>query len=391
MATGVNKLNSVIGLAEEVTEGVYVAPSAYMQPLEGFGAETSKEELERQIITANIGTPVPRTGMKSASVSMPLEWKASGTEGDAPESDLPLKSMLGDKRQVVSQSTTKAGNSTTVLQIEDADISKYAKGDSMVILEAGDHSAHIITAVDTTGGSANVTYLPSRSAAPADNVAVSKSTTYFPSNTGHPSISASIYWGDEILEKVTGCKIGSMSLDNFSVGQIPSLNFAFQGMDFDREDGSSAGATYSSGLPFIALKACVFQNDVSLELETFSLSVTNEIGQIKSTCAESGITAQRHTKRKIEFSMNPYMDDTTLTQFDKFNDQELYSIIITGANPSSVAGEFDLGSVCTIYLPNCMTTGDPIGDVDNILVDSISGKATVGASGDETDIFMGFV
>ncbi|MEE8599308.1 MAG: phage tail tube protein [Dehalococcoidales bacterium] len=390
MATGVNKLNSVIGLSKEVTEGTYLAPSDWVMPLEGFSDSSNREELERQAITANIGTAVPRVGIKSASVTLPLEYKGSGAEGTDPESDLLLESMLGSKREINSRSTTKAGNTASQLEIEDADISKYSAGDMIVVLEAGDHSAHFITAVDPTAAAANITISPARSGAPSDNVEISMSTTYYPANISHPSLSASVFLGDEILSSVSGCKVASMSLDNFSVGQVPSLNFALQGMDFDRSDASSAGATYSDGLPFITLGACVYQDGVSLELQDFSFTVTNEIGQIKSTCSESGVTTQRHTKRSIEFSMNPYMDDTTLEQWDKFTGQELYSLVVIGFSPSAVAGEIDLGSVCGVYLPNCLTTSAPTGDVDNIMVDDISGKATVGLTGDEDDIFMSF-
>lgn len=392
MATGVNKLSSVLGLAQEVTEGTYVAPTAYIQPLEGFSTTATKEELEREVITAAIGNQVPRTGIESATASLPLEWKANGVEGDAPEADILYETALGNKRQVTTNITTKvAGHTTTTLPIEDADIGDLAVGDIIVILESGDYTAHFITARDDTGGSAFITYSPARSGAPSASVQISQSTTYYPANSGHPSFSLTTFYGDEIEERTIGGKVTSMALENFTTGQVPSMNFSVQGMSFVRQDGSSAGASYTTGLPPVILGACVYQDGSSLELNEFTMTLENEITQLRNTCATSGVTAQRVTSRNVSFTMNPYMDDTTLAQFTLFDDQTLYSLIVLAYTPDDGTNGITLGSVCGIYLPACLTTSSPISDVDNILVDQIEGRATAGTSGTDDDIYLGFV
>lgn len=392
MATGIVKSNSVVGLAAEVTEGTWVTPSDWVLPLDGFSSTPAKELLERQVITGGLQRPTPRTGLKSVAASLPLEYKASGTEGAAPESDLLLKGLLGAQRQITTQTTTKgAGQTTSTLPIEDADIGDFTVGDFIIILESADHTTHFVTAVDATGGSANITYAPVRGGAPSASVVVSKSTTYYPATTGEAPISASIYWADEILEKVIGCRVTSMSLDNYTVGQLASMNFSLQGLNFDRIDGASSSPTYDTGLPPVLLEACIYKDGISLPVNTLSLTVDNEIGQISSLCSEAGVTSQRRTRRNISGSINPYTDDTDVTRFDEFVANTEYSLIAFARTPSSVSGEIELGTACGIYLPQCITTEIPVDNLDDVLVDNITFQASGGSDGTSQDIFIGFV
>jgi len=392
MTTGITKSTSVIGVAEEVTEGTWVTPSAWLQPLPGFEVSSTKEELAREIITSALTRPTPRSGLKSTSVTLPLEWKASGTEGAVPEMDLIVKSMLGSRRQITTQTTSKAsGNTTSVLQIEDADISKFTIGDLIVALDAtnGYHPC-FVTAVDTTGGAANITVSPAAGTAFVNSCVISKSTTYYPANSGHTSLSVSTYWADEILEKSIGCKVASMSLDNYNTAALASANYTLQGMDFDRIDGSSSSPTYLSGLPPVLLQACIYQDGTSLPMNSFGLSIANTISQIKSLCSADGVTSQRITLREITGTMTPYMDDTTVTQFTKWNNLTEYAVIAIAYIPHSTLG-VTLGSVVGIYLPQVITTNTPVSELDDVLIDNIEYKATGGSAGTSTDIFIGFV
>ena len=395
MAIGILKANSVIGVAEEVTEGVYVAPPdalSFVQPLEdGFEMTPAKELVERAILDGSIGQATPRVGTKSVTGTLPVEFRASGIEGGLTDFDLFLHSALGNRRQIATRSTTKAGNTTTVLQIEDADIGKYTVGDSIVILEAGDYTVHVITAVDPTGGAANVTYLPARSGAPADNVEISKSSVYYPANDGHKSLSLSYYWGNEIRQTAVGCKIASMSIDSFVTGQVANFNFGFEGLNFDEVDGAAPFTpTYDSGLPPLILKACVFQDGLQIDLNEFTMSMENVLSFLTSTCSENGRIKSRISNRAINGTFNPYKDDTSVDQHTKFNKNQPYSLFIQAQNPDDT-NVVQLGSVVTLWLPNCISTEKSVGDQDGTLIDSISFQATRGDSGSNDEIFIGMI
>jgi hypothetical protein len=398
MATGITKNTTIIGLAVESTEGTFLAPqgaTSYVAPLEdGFELTPSKELIERNILTSSISNPTPRTGMESVTVQIPVEMRASGVEGGDPDFDPLLKGALGSRRQIAAQNTTKnSGNTGSVLQIEDADIADYNVGDMIVVLESGGHHPCFITAVDSTGGAANITIAPSKSSGSFSNsVVVSKSTTYYPANSGHQAISASVYWGNTIREYAAGCKVTQLSVENFQTGQLASFNFALEGLDFNQADGAAPHTpSYDSGTPPIILRACVYQNGTSIDVNSFSMQLTNELGFITSTCSASGKTSSRVTARNISGSVNPYKDDTSVAQWTKFDQNTEYSLMVFAYNPSSTSGEISMGSCVGIYLPQCITTELKVGDQEGILVDDISFQATAGSAGSSNDIYIGFV
>lgn len=398
MTTGIAKNTSIIGIMEESTENTYVAPSSasdYIQPLaDGFEMSPSKEQIQRNILTNNIGVVTPRVGQKSVEASLPVEFRASGTEGAAGDHDLLLHGLLGNRRQISTTTTTKSsGNTGSVLQIEDADISKFTVGDIIVIKESGDHHPCAITAKSTGTGTATITVSPAKASGSFSNsVVISKSTVYYPANSGHKSLSLSYYWANEILEKAIGCKVTSMSLDNFSTGQIASMNFALQGLNFDEANGSAAHTpSYDSGLPPLILQACLFQDGVELTINQFGLSVNNTLGFLTSTCSENGKISSRITKREVSGTINPYKDDSSVAQFTKFNTQDEFSLFISAYNPSSTSGEIEMGSCVGIYLPNCIFTEKKVADLDGILVDELAFAATRGTAGTSDEIFIGLI
>ncbi len=396
MATGLIRDNTRIAIKEEVTEGTYVPPSAatdYIQPLEdGFDLTPGKELVERNPLTGSIGQITPRTGIKSATATLPVEFRASGTEGGAPDFDLLLKGALGDSRAQGSQTTSGTGHTASQINLSGATIGNFSVGDGIIILEAGDHSIHTVSVVDTTGGSENITILPARSGAPTDNVLISQFQTYFPADTGHPAISVSEYWGNEVRQAAVGSKVTSMSIDNFSTGQIASFNFSLEGLFATEVDGASPQTpSFDSALPPLILNACVYQNGTQIDVNTFSLSLTNTLRFVTSTCDSNGRISSRVTNRAITGSIDPYKDDTTTTYFDQFDATTQYSLVITAYNPSTVAGEIELGSGIVIYLPTVITTEFQTADLDGILVDNLSFQAVAGNTGDQDDIYISMI
>jgi hypothetical protein len=300
---------------------------------------------------------------------------------------------LGDVRSIAAQVTTKAaGHTVGNLPIEDADIGDFTVGDIIVVLEAGDNSVHAVEAVDTSGGAANIDIVPDRDSIPSASVVISKSRTYFPANSGHSALSLSYYWGNEIRQSAVGTKVTTMSVDGFSTGGVASFNFGLEGLSFDEIDGAAPFTpTFDSGLPPIILGACVYQNDTSLDVNEFTLSLENTLGFLTSTCSENGRINSRVTSRAVSGSINPYKDDTSVGQHTFFDDNTEYSLFAFAANPSSVAGEFELGSVVGIWLPKALTVEKIVADQEGILTDAISFQATRGEDGAMDEIFVGVV
>lgn len=396
MATPIAKNASVVGLMEEVTEGVYVAPAAatnYIQVLDGIESNPAKETVERAVLSASIGKVAPRAGLESVSGSIPVEMRASGTEGAAPQYGLLLEAALGAERAIGARITTKlVGNTASALQIQDADIGSLNLYDVIVVLESGAHHVCYVSAKDSTPGAAFVTVTPSKPTGVfSGNVQISKNKMYYTANSGHPTFSLSTYWANEITQKAIGCRVSTLALANFSTGQIANWDVSFDGLTFDRVDGAAPHTpSYHSVLPPIVVSnACVYQNGTALKVNNVDFSVANTVAFVEEICA--GRTSSRITERVVTGSMNPYMDDTSVAQFTLFDASTGYSIFMWAANPSGVAGEFELGSVCGVVLPNCVTTEMPTGDIDGLLTDEISFSVNRGGAGTTEEVYIGFI
>lgn len=395
MATGLSKKQSLVAISEETTAGTYEAPAdaEFIQPLEdNFELGFAKETLDRTPLTNSVGKPTPRVGESSSTASLGLEFRASGTEGGASDAELLLKGALGNSRTIAARNTTKTGNSSTVLQIEDADIGDYAVGDGIVVLESGNHHLAAITAVDTTASAANITILPAAGFTPSDNVEVSQSTVYYPADSGHPSLSATFFDANEIDRRGIGMKVTSLSLENFTTGQLASWNFELEGLSFNEVDGTYGGTpSYDSAVPPVILGACLYQDGSQLDVNNFAFSLTNTLGFVRSTCDPNGKVSSAVTNREITGSFDPYKDDTSVDQFTKFDLQQSYSLVVTASIPSSTAGEIELGSGVVIYMPSVLTTEKAVADLDLIINEPITYRADRGDSGTNDEIFISLI
>lgn len=398
MATGVIRNNSVIGFEIESTEGTYVAPSAatsYVQPLaDGWELVPQVPELERAILTSSIGHATGRPGVKSVTGQVPVEFRASGTEGAATDFDPLLRSVLGATRAIAGNNTTKSsGNTGSVLQIEDADIAEYTVGDIIVVKESGLHWPCAITAKDSTGGAANITISPAKpSGSFSNSVVISKSTMYYTANSGHPSLSGSFYYGNEKRFAGLGMKCASMSIDNFTPGALASFNFGLEGMNYTVANGVAPHTpTFDSGLPPTILRACMYLAGTEYRISQFGLSVANSLAWLASTCSQTGRDSSKVIDRVISGTINPYMDDTTTTLEDYLASKAEFSLFISAFIPSATSGEMTFGSCIGIWLPTCIVAEEKIGNVDGILTNDISFKATRGAAGATEEMYLGFI
>jgi len=395
MTIGISKDLTVIGLEEEVTEGTYIAPQAatsYVQPLDGgYSVNGSKETKSRSILSGTFGQARARVGIKNAEFQLNLEAKASGVEGEKPESDLLFKNLLGTSRQVTGTQTSGTTHTTTVINF--ADTSAFAVGDIVVVKEAG---AHVCSPIKAIVVNVSIELVVAAGSAYSDNVVVSKCTTYLGSNdqNDYKSLSVSMYQGNEILDAAIGVRPSSFSLSGFSTGELASFEFSGDGLSFNREDGAAPHSpTYSDATPPLILSACVYENNgTAIDINDMSISISHSNSFILSTCSEDGRIGSRKTgKREVTGTINPYLDDTSVARWTSFDQNTPFDLFAYAANPSSVAGEFELGSVFGVYLPNCIITSNTIADLEGILVEELEFTSDGSESGEENEIYISFI
>jgi len=390
------KQNIKIGIMIEPSEGVYTAPAAstnYVAPLaDGTELTPAKELLDRNILTNSIGRVTPRTGTRSVSGSVPVEARAQGTAGSEPQYGPLLKAALGNSRQNTTVITTKAtGNTASVLQINDSDISKLSVGDCILVKQAGAFHVSPITAKTTTSGSATVTLLvPHPSGDCADSVQIEKHTTYMTANSGHPTLSISKYIEDARLEYAAGCRVKNMSLNNFSTGQLADFKFQFEGLSFGQSLTAPPNTpSYDTALPPIVLNATVYMDGTALEVNEVAFSVENTLGFKTSTGSSNGKIKSRITKRTVSGSFNPYKQSDSIANFSKFNNNTEFSIFGYMANPTATPGEFD--GIVAFYLPKCIISEISESDKDGLLQEGITFQASRGSDSASEELYISII
>lgn len=388
------KNNTKVAVEVEVTEGTYVAPtgaSSFFQTLsDGFEMTPAKEQVERNVFIGSVGKVSPRTSTRSVSGSIPVELKPLSTAGDAPEFDELMRSALGTKRQIASAITTKVGNTASQLEIEDADIGDLQIGDCILVKESGAYHVSPISARDPSAGTANVTLLIPAGGAFSNNVEIEKCTTYTVAESAHPALSITKYLEDAIREAAIGCKITSLSIENFATGQIPTANFSYEGLDFSRAIAAPAYTpSYDTGLPPLALGGAIYQDTTAIPINELTLSIENTLGYKSSIAAENGRIASRVTGRSISGTINPYKQDDDISDYTKFRNNTEFSLFAYIKNDSSTPGEFS--NVVALYLPKCMPMELTEADQDGLVQETISFTSSRGEDGSSNEIYMSFI
>ncbi len=392
------KDNTVVAVEKEVTEGTYVAPSgdtSYVQTLsDGTELTPSKELLERNIFNGSIGKATPRTGLQSVTGALPVEFRGNDTaEGAAPEYDKLIEAGMGSKRTGVSKTAddTDSGtpHTTTRIYLLDGDAANYAAGDSVTVKVAGDYHTSPITLISTAGGDNFIDLLIPADNAYNDGDVITAFTTYTLEDENHPSLSITKFVEDAVAETAVGSKVLSMSLENFVTGQLASLNFSIEGLSADRTiTANPFTPAFDDTLPPVILQACIFQDGILVDVNEVSFSMENSLGFVTSTCSPTGKISSRITERTITGTINPYKQDDSVDQFDKFDANTQYSLFITAHLPSGVAGEYTTS--INIYMPICITTEIGESDQDGILQDELTFSANRGGDSATDEIYISY-
>ena len=390
--------NTTYAVEIEDVEGTYKAPASgasFVLTLSD-GAEISmeKETLERAVFNGSLGKTTPRTGTRTVSGSLPVEFKGTSTEGAAPEYDALMRSALGARRQV---SATDADNSDTTgplahtesrIFLADIDSDKYEVGDIVTVKVAGAYHTSPISAVNDEAGEAYIDLLVAADTAFENGNTIAAFTRYAAAESGHPSLSISKYIEEERLEQATGCRVTSMALENFSTGQLASWNFGFEGLDWDSSLTTQPHtATYDDSLPPIILNACVFKDGEKIDVNEISFSVENELGFVTSTCSPNGRISGRPTERTVTGSFTPYKNDDDVTTITEFKDNTEFSMFGYAYIPGD-SGEYS--QVVAFYMPACIITEVSEGEQDGLLQEEVSFQAAKGSDTSQTEIFISF-
>lgn len=385
------KGKSSVFLTEELSEGLYQAPvvSDAVEVLEdGVGFEYSRDEVERNLLSATIEIEASRLGLKQVTGTVPVEFKAGASEGSLPREKVLYKSLLGGVRQIGTLTTTKEGNTSTVLQIEDADISKFKVNDIILVKEGGKYEVRPILSVDDTLGASSVTLAVALSSAPSDNVEIGKASIFHHKDEA-PTFSTTHYIGGAIEEVITGCRAVSASLESWEGGAVSSWNFSVEALDLDQSASPISLTPNFSGdaLPPVVLGACVWINGVKVSYNSLALNLENTKAEILSACSESGKVGSRFTQFVATGEIAPYMDEDNVDRFTAFNNNDDISVFGYAYNPTSVAGEVE--QVVAFWFPQAKITTMPNGDQDGIMTNNISFKA-YRKNGEDT-VFLGFI
>jgi hypothetical protein len=389
------KVGQKIAVVEEDTQGTYKAPSSgteFVSPLsDGATIEMTREFMQRNNLTSSLGKPTSRMGMASVTATLPCEFKAAGTTGAAPEYDLLLQSA-GFNKSTVTETTTGSGHTTTKLVLSsDTDALKYSVGD-IVCVQDDSYGTFIspVSAVDSVDGGDgySITLKLAGPHAFSNGAKISAMTLYKPNTTsGFPTLSISRWLEDAVCEKAFGCRTNSVAMSNYSVGQMPQLEFSMEGLGFDKDlEVLALTPSYSSALPPIALQACVWKDAAKIEATEISWSVENTQGFKSTTCSPNGKIASRLTERTVTGSLTTYKYDDNIDNYIDFNAGDTFSLFSWAGNETSTTGEFE--QCVAFYMPSCMINAISEGDQDLLLTEQLSFNAERGSSGNIDELII---
>lgn len=378
--------NTKLFVVAEAVEGTYDPASAgseAVQPLaDGLELTPARETLDRSILSGSIGYATPRNGMKSVSATIPCEFRAATTEGGVPDYHLLLKSALGDEASI-DEVTSTTGHTVSSINMSAANASAYVMGDIVLVKESGAYHVSPISKVNAT----SIELLVHAASDFSDGVKIAKVQMYYAANSGHPSLTVERWFEDKRKEYGAGMKVTSMSLNNFTTGQLADLSFSLEGASYGQSiDTLSVTPTFATSLPPVILNACVFVDGSTIAVNELSLSVENTLGWITSTCSANGRISSRVTDRKITGSFNPYKQDDSVDFFSRFNNATSFSVFAYAYNPSGVTGEFN--QVVAFYLPQVLISELGQADQDGVVQESISFTAHRGNSNSTDEIFI---
>lgn len=373
------KNTTIVAIEEESEFGTYVAPSAatsFVEALQdGFEVNPSKEVLERSVFNSSLFKNASRTGMKSVSVALPLEFKA-GVSNAAPVYGKLFEGALGDVDTIAAEITTGSDNTTSLLKV--ADTSGLNVGDIILVKESG---AYHVSPIASIVANTSVTLLVAAASAFSNAVKIAKCVNYKVAESGHKSYSITKYVESAIEEQAHGCMVAGFSIENFAVGQIPNVKFNLEGVNFDRSvTAPSYTPSYDSSDAPIALSCGLYIDGSSVSIPEISFSLENTLAKKTSINNANGVDSVRVSACSITGSFAPYKQNDSVANYTKWLADTEFSLFGYAYNPTATAGEFQ--EVVAFYFPKCQLNSIGESDSDGLLQDSLEFKVNASSIGE---------
>lgn len=388
----ITKENSLLGAKIETTEGTFAAPASsdYFETLEdGVKITKTRETKSRDLMSGDPLRQDLRLSTKDVEAEVQVELKAGSTEGAAPIFQRILQTFGFKNRGLTSAVVSTTSHTTTQININSGDASKFKVNDIVVIKEAGEYHTSPISAV----GSNYITLKIPMAAAPANGVEIAASQCMVIDKTENKTVSMRrVMEGGQVCENLSGMRCNSIQLQNWTTGEMASLVLGMVGLKWeDKLEGSplSISPTYDNSNPPLILEACIFKGTEKITANEFTLKMERTVAMKKSTCAANGKTASRHTgKVKITGTVNPYKEQDAI---DWTLDESEFSLFIRAFNPTATdadgnATEYE--EVVAFYLPKCKAVAIEQGDVDGLITDAVSFQLVPESETDSPVIFF---
>lgn len=368
------KKNKQVAIEIESVSGVYEGapdPKSFIKAqAEAVTLNKTKEELTQELLGTGIGSDFTLHGLATASGSIGMPMTTNIVEGaKSPLSDS-LQSLLGSMRVVASLTSTAATASLLTFASH-----SIKKNDVIIVKSAGLFEARPVASVTST----TVSLAWALSAAPDAEVEVAAFRQYAPA-CSNPSLSITEYLGtcttgaENLIKKAWGMLCISMSVDNFVTGQLADITFGYEGIGFDKVSGAAVVGDYSEQAQRSAIiGAVVYQNGAVFKVNEFGLAVTNSVAPLSNT--KNGKESLKVIKREVTGKINPYMvtGAAGLTQYQIFDQNQPFSLLVTQSNPTPVDGERK--NYINYWMPNCQISALEEGDYQSHLTDNVSFKA----------------
>ena len=362
-----------VAVKEESTEGVYIAPTNadFIEITEdGIEINKTRESLERNLLDGSRTTKSVRLSNKDVEASFSVELASAELEGGAP-AYAPLFESFGFKNEgQASEDTVLVDSTTSIIKVADASLFKL--NDIIKIKATGAHHISPISAINLSTD--ELTLLIPCASAPAAGVKIAKSTLYRLDKSINKTLSITrIFDGDKVEERAVGLRTQSISLSNFSVGQIPQWAFSLLGLSFsDNVNTTSFVPAYENITPPYVHLACMYKNASKIDVSEIGLSMEQTVSKIKTTCSANGSIGSRATgKYNISATFNPYKDQEAL---GFVLDDSTYSLFWSIFNPTNEAGTENTNA-CAIFIPRAKTISSALADVEGVHTDSVSAQS----------------
>jgi hypothetical protein len=382
------KLSKKVFVKEETTNNEFENPTSTdaLEVLTDFaGLETSREQIEDMF---EIGSRLSKTNeltTKAVTATFPVRLAGGAALGDTPNVDLFLRSFGYKNRGLGADVTTGEDHTTSVINIEDADIASFQVGD-IVFFKSGTASDKIvhkspIASKISTPGNASITLLIPFATAPDDNIVISKSKVYVldEDTAQDTSFTALQQIQGGVEYRAWGGRVESFTVEGFEAGQKPFWSFVCQFINYADILGSPRSATYNTINNAWIRSSCVYVDADKVAVTSLGHSQSQALAAVKSTCHVNNTESLMPSGTyKATTSFNPRK---TQGEIGFTLNNEVFSLFFETGTPIDEEATEKEKNVC-FYIPKNKALTKTASDQDGYMVDAVEAEAQFSANSD---------